>query len=122
VPQDAALRCEKSFVRGSSSDVWLFSTVVGVVVKGVVASSLLFSPCRSFTRFPLPTSLIDSVAVFLLVVEVVVLVIEVVVVVVVVVVLVVVVVIVVVVVVVVIVVVGEFLNLIVDNVDLVTVG
>jgi len=126
VPHDSALRCEKSFLRGSSSDVWLSISpgVVRVVVNGVVACSFL-SPCRSFNSFPLPTSLIgiESVAVFVLV-EVVVLAVVVVVIVVVVdvvvvaVVVVVVVVVVLAVVVVVIVVVRAFLNFIVDIVDL----
>ena len=132
MPHDSALRCEKSFVRGSTSDVWLSPSpgVVRVVVNGVVACSFL-SPCRSFNSFPLPTSLIgiESVAVFVLVevvvlavvvvVIVVVVVVDVVVVAVVVVVVVVAVVfVVVVVVVVVIVVVRAFLNFIVDIVDL----
>ena len=96
-------------------------------MKGVVASSSFFSPCRSFTIFPF-----DSVAGVVLVVKAVVLVVEVVVVVIIVVVVVDIVVVVVVVVgvvvvvvvavVVVVVVVGEFLNLIVDIVDLVIFG
>jgi len=133
VPHDAAFRCEKSFERGSSSDIWLSSPFclleLVVVVNGVVA--LLLSPWRSFTSLTttVDEAVVLEVVVVVVVVDVVVIVVNIVVVVVVVTFVVVAVVVVVLVIVVVaavvvvsvvvaVVVVSVFLNRIVDIVDL----